>query len=987
MKIEAYDLETLRKLVRTLQKENSILKERLRKANIPFTEENPFDEVLLSHEEYDPDQGGRIISPNFITEDMAKRFFSMFWGREDVYAKRGRNGGYFPQCDNRWNDNFCPKQRGEKAFCDECENKKWKKLELKDIIAHLLGKREDGSDVIGVYPLLPDGTCRFLVFDFDNHDKGAEAKDFANTDTEWQYEVDSLRKICELNGIKPLVERSRSGKGAHVWIFFKRPISASLARNFGYLLLDKGSTSINLKSFRFYDRMYPSQDIASSLGNLIALPLQGMALKSGNSAFVDEKWNAYPDQWDILLNKTEKLGVDDIEHYITKWQTELAETKGMLVSSVTPNRTKPWKRKCEFNKDDVIGKLHIVLSNGVYIDTLNIMPRLQNQIRSMAAFDNPEYYKSKRLGYSNYYNLSAVYLGKDIDGYIQLPRGLRELIIEECQKAEIAVDIFDQREIGRPIRVTFKGDLRVQQKLAAERLLSYSDGVLSAATAFGKTVVCSYLISERKVNTLIMLHSKDLLNQWVDELNKFLEINEEPPEYETKTGRKKKRESVIGILHGNKNTLTGIIDVAMVGSLNSKGKFNDIINSYGMVIMDECHHAASNTSMEILQKVNAKYVYGVSATPKRGDSLDKIIYMMLGPLRHKYTAIERAKEQGIGQYFIPRYTRVVDTGESKDDINKAYNLISTNTVRNEMIVDDVIACVNSGKTPVILTKYKEHAKLLYEMLINAADHIFLLYGDNSDKENADIIAKLKGIPRSESLILVATGQKIGEGFDFPRLDVLMLATPVSFEGRLEQYVGRLNRDYEGKEAVYVYDYIDSHIRFFDKMFTKRLRTYKRIGFTLWTGDVYSKQSANAIYDSGNYIEIFEQDIIEADKKIVISSPDIRQDKIDRFLFIVKPRQEAGVQVTVITTDPEYIISGNPDVCHELIRKMQKVGINVVVKAEINECFAVIDDELVWHGGMNLLGKEDIWDNLMRIKNQQVAAELLEIALGEKVSQP
>ena len=395
----------------------------------------------------------------------------------------------------------------------------------------------------------------------------------------------------------------------------------------------------------------------------------------------------------------------------------------------------------------------------------------------------------------------------------------------------------------------------------------------------------------------------------------------------------------------------------------------------------ECHHAASNTSMELLQKINAKYVYGVSATPKRGDSLDKIIYMLLGPLRHRFTALERAQEQGIGHYFVPRYTRVVDTADSKDDINKAYSLISASKVRNEMIVNDVKACIAMKQTPVILTKFKEHAKLLYDTLKEEADHVFLLYGDNTDKENADTRVRLKQVPKNESLILVATGQKIGEGFDFPRLDVLMLAAPVSFEGRLEQYVGRLNRDYEGKEAVFVYDYIDAHVRFFNKMYSKRLKTYKRTGFSIWTGDEQTKQIINAIYDSGNYTEKFEQDIVEAEKSIVISSPDIRQNKIDRFLILVKDRQEKGVNVTVITTDPEEVVYGSADVCYGLINEMKKTGINVVIKAEVEERFAVIDDELVWHGGMNLLGKVDIWDNLMRIKNYQVAAELLEIALG------
>lgn len=274
LNVEAYDAESLRKIVRLLEHENRVLKEKLEKENIPYDEVQPFEESMGHVEEYDLNQGERIVNPTFITEMMAKRFFSMFWGREDVYAKRGKNGGYFPQCENRWNGRLCPKQRGEKAFCDECENTRWTKLDVKKIISHLLGYKEDGSDVIGVYPLLPDGTCRFIVFDFDNHEKGAEATDFANTDNEWQKEVDALRKICEMNDINPLVERSRSGKGAHVWIFFKEAVSASTARNFGFLLLDKGSASINLKSFHYYDRMYPSQDVASTIGNLIALPLQ-----------------------------------------------------------------------------------------------------------------------------------------------------------------------------------------------------------------------------------------------------------------------------------------------------------------------------------------------------------------------------------------------------------------------------------------------------------------------------------------------------------------------------------------------------------------------------------------------------------------------------------------------------------------------------------------------------------------------------------------
>ena len=355
------------------------------------------------------------MNRQYIDKNMATKFFAMFWGREDIFAKRAKNGNYYPQCDNRWNNVLCPKQKGQKMYCEDCEHTSWTKLKPEIIVLHLVGDRKEGTDVIGVYPLFSDGTCRFLVFDFDNHEKGAEKKDFANKDDSWHDEVDALRMICRQNGIEALVERSRSGRGAHVWIFFQKPIAAATARNFGLLLLDKGLKSINLKSFRYYDRMYPSQDATNRIGNLIALPLQGQALKKGNSAFVDENWNAYSDQWGHLLY-TRKLSQDEIEKAVDKWQLELSMQHGAADFLNSKNRLKPWKRHDAFAAADVTGKLHIVLADGIYIDALNLKPYLQNQIRCMAAFDNPVFYKNKRLGYSNYYNFSTVYLGEDTEG-------------------------------------------------------------------------------------------------------------------------------------------------------------------------------------------------------------------------------------------------------------------------------------------------------------------------------------------------------------------------------------------------------------------------------------------------------------------------------------------------------------------------------------------------------------------------------------------
>jgi len=976
MNIEAHNLDSLRKLIRVLEKENESLKALLKRADIPYAGSEVFLDTPTISEEYDSDQGARINRQE-INENMATKFFAMFWGREDVFAKRAKNGNYYPQCDNRWNNNLCPKQNGQKVYCEDCEHTSWTKLRPEIVASHLNGYRADGADVIGVYPLLPDGTCRFLVFDFDNHQKGAEQNDFANEDDSWHEEVDALRMICRQNGIDALVERSRSGRGAHVWIFFHKPVEASQARHFGFLLLDKGMASINLKSFRYYDRMYPSQDVLNSIGNLIALPLQGQALKKGNSAFVDENWNAYPDQWQCL-RRTSKLTGEEVEQFITKWQSELIALNAAVNYSNQKYRPKPWKRFDDFIADDVTGKLHIVLADGVYIDALNLQPRLQNQIRCMAAFDNPAFYKNKRLGYSNYYNPSMIYMGMDIDGYIKVPRGLLENILNACRKSSIHYEIEDQREKGRPIRVSFEGNLREQQELAAGNLLAHDNGILSAATAFGKTVVCSYMIARRKVNTLILLEKTALISQWEQELNQFLVIDEELPEYQTKSGRLKKRTSVIGTLKGGKDTTTGIIDIAMIGSLYKKGKFHERINNYGMVIMDECHHAASATAQEILKKVNAKYVYGVSATPSRSDNLEKVNYFLLGSVRHKYTALERTVEQGIDHFVYPRYTRVIGVLTDKDDINAAYALVSKSEIRNELILNDIRDCVKRGRTPVILTKYKDHAKFIYESVREDADYVFIMYGENTIKENDSIRDQLKEVSPDKSLIIVATGQKIGEGFNYPRLDTLMLASPISYSGLLEQYVGRLNRDYEGKQDVIVYDYIDSHIPVFDKMYLKRLRTYKKIGFRVMSDIATNKQDVNAIYGSGNYMDVFEQDLVEAEKEVIISSPDINQEKVDRFIYIMKARQETGIKIIVITEEPESKAFGNVPFLQSLIQQMKDSGIHVRLTENEMEHFAVIDQSLVWHGGMNLLGKEDAWDNLIRVRDIKVAAELLKM---------
>lgn len=979
------NISQLQKKLNDLQLENQILKNILDKAGLSYHKELSKLRQSGSKEAFDPKQGKRIIHPQAITENMANQFFSMFWGRQDVYAKRSVNketgkAAYYPQCNNFWT-NVCHKKIKDGINCKNCKNRSYKTITKKDILNHLQGNAYNASDVIGVYPLLSNGTCRFMVFDFDNHDKDAEEKDFANSDDTWVEEVESMREICVLNGIEPLVERSRSGRGAHVWIFFDKPIAASFVRKFGFALLDKGAEQINLKSFKYYDRMLPAQDSLpedSAVGNLIALPLQGKALQDGNSAFIDGNWNAYPNQWETLFNKP-RLSQEFLEEKIKEWSNIIDD---IAANAAESDREKPWNRMQHFNKNDVEGKLHIILSNGIYVDNTNLKAAMQNRIRRMAAISNPVFYKNQAIGTSNYDTARWIYLGKDhLSGYIQIPRGLQDELWENIKQADIDYEMEDERQQGRKINVDFKGELRPEQDKALKELIRYDNGILHAATAFGKTVVSSAIIAQKKINTLIILESSALIEQWKEALEKFLNINEGLPTYETKTGRVRKRKSLIGTLQGAHDSMTGIIDIAMAGSLCKKGMYHKMMNEYGLVLIDECHHSASETIANVLKEVKAKYVYGVTATPKRGDGLEKINYMLIGPIRYSYTAKEKAKEQGIQHLVYPRFTRTVPPrGVITDKMhpNEAYEIIHNNDVRDEQIIEDVKNCVAAGRTPVVLSRYKDHSEKFYERLKSYADHVFLMTGNNSKKEHRKILEQMHQVDKNESLILIATGSLVGEGFDFPRLDTLFMATPVSFRGVVEQYAGRLNRDYAGKENVIIYDYVDNHIPMFNNMYMKRLKAYKQIGYEFGDGLQTVKQTVNAIYDGNNYSENYHKDLLDSNKNIIISSPVISGSKVYELINMLKEKQMSGVQVTIVTWTPDSYGFGDAAYWMQLHEDMRRAGFYIRTVEEYCDRFAVIDQEVVWYGNINLLAKDKVDDSIMRVRSKGIAGELMEI---------
>ena len=975
-------IKSLQSRIQALEDENRLLKERLEEAGVSYADIVSGDAEGVV-ELYDPDQGARIKKFD-VTDKIASDFFMMFCrGRKDVYdlrytnPKTGKNG-YYTQCFNRW-DRGCHIQKKDGVRCKDCELRAYKPVTLPLIKAHMNGTDPNGNDVVAIYPMLENNLCQLLVFDFDNHAKGAEQEDYANIDDGWKEEINALRHICKNLDVDAAVERSRSGRGAHLWIFFKEMVPARLARRFGFALLEKGAESVNLKSFKYYDRMIPTQDALpeGGLGNVIALPLQGMALKSGNSAFIDENWNAYEDQLNVLAG-TRRLTRQGIEDYLSLWYSTGSTSEDNGTDA-------PWDKNSEIEAGSVKGVVRIVLADRIYIDSTGMSNKTKRQLRRMATFSNKQYFQNQAMDMPNYDESRFIYLGSDEGKYIVLPRGLREEILKKFDNAGISYKIEDKRTKGQELNISFRGELRESQIPAVETMLENETGILHAATAFGKTVVCCDMIARRGISTLILVDRADLMNQWIKRLEEFLDIDEELPEYQTKTGRTRKRKSLIGNLQGAHDTLTGIVDVAMIRSLKKKDGFHPKLKEYAQVYFDECHHAASDSAIEVLQEINAKYVYGVTATPKRGDGKEKINEFLLGPIRYRFTAKDRAEEQNINHLVYPRFTRTVKPHHlSKTPYgNDAYELIRNNDVRDEQIIRDVADCVQAGRTPVVLTKYVDHAKKLSERLKTYADRLILLTGANGTKARRAQVEELNKVDDSDSLILVGTGSLLGEGFDFPRLDTLFMATPVSGENVVEQYVGRLNRDYDGKENVIVYDYVDSHIPKFDKMYSARLKAYKKIGYELCVNMDGEKQKANAIYDIENYAETYWKDLEEANSAVVVSSPRLNNQKVDRIINMLGKRRELGVEVTIVTWHPDAYKYGKDDVRMELMERLRKAGFEIRLVEETCEHYAVIDNEIVWYGSVNLLSKEDAEDNLMRVCSKDIAAELLEMTFGSE----
>ena len=945
-----------------LRMENARLKEILQANGIAYD--------VVSTYAYDEKVYSDISFPevHLGKEKRIELFRSLFRGREDVFARRWyskvtNKSGYQPVCVNEWRRGLCDKKA---IKCAECPNRNFLSLGYDDVCRHLIGNDENGCDVVGIYAIMSDNNCAFLCTDFDDKSCKHRYKD----------DVLAFVGVCRDWNIPYSIERSRSGNGAHVWIFFNAVVPAYKARRLGNAILTEAMIRNGRMAFESYDRFFPNQDRTpeGGFGNLVALPLQGKARKDLNSVFVDDEFFAYRDQWTYLaqVQKIEEQKVDVI------LQNHIHEDLGVLSTS---SESKPWVTPVpqNINSADFTKAITITVADKIYIPLNSVSAKVLNHIKRIAAFRNPEFYKKQAMRMSTY-GIPRIISCFDItDDYLAMPRGCKEAIMKLLDSNGAKYTIVDETNHGKAVAVTFLGTEREEQLDAIESLLPFDNGVLHATTAFGKTVTAASLTARRKVNTLILVHSKALLTQWHERLSEFLDIDYKEPEPVKKRGRRKAF-SPIGCLDSTTNTVHGVIDIALLQSCFEDGEVKSFVQDYGMVIVDECHHVSSITFEKVLKSVKAQYVHGLTATPIRKDGQQPIIFMQCGPIRFSADSKSQIQKQSFRRYLIPRFTSYRSITDDKQSFPALQKSLAADEVRNSLIVDDVRKTLESGRTPIVLTGIKQHVDLLAEKLKPYAKNVIQLTGTCTAKEKREAQQRLQELSADEPLVIVATGQYVGEGFDYPRLDTLFLALPISWKGRLEQYAGRLHRENDGKKDVRIYDYIDIHEPVCDNMYHNRLRAYAAIGYqtiqigqpTLFgkIGDLPAYSEDSQIFNGMTFFKSLIKDIATAKQSVVISSPRLYRVTNNKLVSLLKEQSANGVEVAIVTAMHD-----------EQCDFLQSSGLHVTTKPNLKLCTIIIDKSLVWYGSVNALGFYSDKDNIIKLKDDRIVAEMLNVLFG------
>lgn len=741
--------------------------------------------------------------PRLSTDAKVALFRRLFRGRTDVYpirweGKTSARSGYSPACANEWRAGVCEKPR---IKCGDCGSRLLIPLSDAVLYDHLAGKH-----TVGVYPLLEDDTCYFLAIDFD--------------EAEWKEDARAFVQSCTELGVPAALEISRSGNGAHVWVFFAGRVPARDARRLGTAIISHTCSRTRQLKLASYDRLFPNQDTMpkGGFGNLVALPLQKIPRENGCSVFVDAELRPFDDQWAFLAS-IQPMAAHDIE------PTILRATDGVHPLDVTfideEELAKPWQHSMPLAKKlsgpSMPESLTVTLANLIYFEKAQLPQALANRLIRLAAFHNPEFYKAQAMRLSVWDKPRVVGCAENYPQHIALPRGCLDAVRTLLRDNGIRCQLRDERYGGESLEAAFAGQfagqLRPDQQSAVAEMLSHDVGVLCAPTAFGKTVVAAAMIANRGVNTLVLVHRTELLKQWQARLRSFLCPDK----------------GAIGTIGGGKTRPTGKIDIALMQSLSRQGEVNALVENYGHVIVDECHHVGAVSFDAILKRTKAKYVLGLTATPIRRDGQQPIIFMQCGPIRH--TA---AKPAGAPHDLeVTPYSLRGCIGLPREaGIQDVFRHLANDQGRTAAIASEIGRAFNQGRKVLVLTERTDHLEAISAALAGRIPGLLILHGRMSRKQRAALIGQLEALPPEASRVLLATGKLVGEGFDHPPLDTLVLAMPVSWKGTLQQYAGRLHREHANKTDVRIIDFVDTGHPALLRMWDKRRRGYKAMGYRI-----------------------------------------------------------------------------------------------------------------------------------------------------------